>query len=78
MTWWEREPEAVNCRVVVNEEEQYALWPTETPLPVGWRDTGFAGTAAACGEYVGRVWTDMRPRSVRDSDGDLTGPPGSA
>jgi MbtH protein len=83
VTWWERDPGASNCRVVVNDEEQYALWPHDAAVPAGWRDTGFVGTAEQCAGYVNAVWTDMRPRSVRDrlENGDQVtdpGPTGSA
>ncbi|MGW5237375.1 MbtH family protein [Monashia sp. NPDC004114] len=65
MIWWERDPEAPNCRVVVNDEEQYALWPHDAALPAGWRDTGMTGTADECADYVDRVWTDLTPASMR-------------
>jgi MbtH protein len=51
--------------VVVNEEEQYSIWPIERELPKGWRKTDHSGTKAECGEYVKKVWTDMRPLSLR-------------
>ncbi len=34
--------------VVLNDEEQYSIWPTGLPIPAGWRPEGFAGTRAAC------------------------------
>ena len=52
-------------KVVVNEEEQYSLWPLERENPAGWRDAGKTGTKAECLEYIKQVWTDMRPLSVR-------------
>ncbi|MFE7560116.1 MbtH family protein [Kitasatospora sp. NPDC057500] len=51
--------------VVVNDEEQHALWPAAAPLPGGWRAEGFAGTEEECGEHVDRVWPDIRPLSLR-------------
>ncbi|HEY6738627.1 MAG TPA: MbtH family NRPS accessory protein [Actinopolymorphaceae bacterium] len=51
--------------VVVNDEEQYALWPSERPLPVGWRGVGFRGSEADCMAWVDQVWTDLRPASLR-------------
>ena len=53
--------------VVVNEEEQYALWPDHRPLPAGWRLAGQRGDKQTCMEYVDRTWTDMRPRSLREA-----------
>jgi MbtH protein len=53
-------------RVVVNHEEQYALWPADKAIPEGWSQV-FEGGREACLEHVERVWTDMRPLSVRGS-----------
>jgi MbtH protein len=53
-------------RVVVNDEEQYSIWPEHGPAAPGWRDAGFAGTREACLAYIDTVWTDLRPRSVRE------------
>jgi MbtH protein len=52
-------------KVVVNLEEQYSVWPAQRENPPGWRDAGKTGTKAECLEYIGQVWTDMRPLSVR-------------
>ena len=35
----------------------------------GWRDAGKQGTKADCLAYIEQVWTDMRPRSVRERTG---------
>ncbi len=47
--------------VVVNDEEQYSLWPEGRPLPAGWRAEGFAGEREACLAHIETVWTDLRP-----------------
>ena len=52
-------------RVVVNEEEQYSIWPVDRELPLGWAEAGMRGARAACLEYIEQVWTDMRPLSLR-------------
>lgn len=51
--------------VVVNDEDQYSIWPTERAAPAGWRPTGFTGTREDCLSHVDEVWTDMRPASLR-------------
>lgn len=51
--------------VIINEEEQYSLWPTERELPAGWRTVGVSGTKQKCLDYIQEVWTDMRPASLR-------------
>ncbi|AEY87122.1 antibiotic synthesis protein MbtH [Streptomyces corchorusii] len=50
--------------VVVNDEEQYSLWPEAKTLPAGWRTTGFSGSREECLDHVATVWTDIRPKSV--------------
>jgi MbtH protein len=57
--------ESPRHQVVVNDEEQYSLWPADRPLPDGWRAEGFAGGREQCLAHIDEVWTDMRPRSVR-------------
>ena len=52
-------------KVVVNDEEQYSIWPLDRDNPAGWREGGKSGTKAACLEYIEQVWTDMRPLSLR-------------
>lgn len=51
--------------VVVNEEEQYSIWPAERELPAGWRRDGFTGAEEECLAHIEEVWTDMRPASLR-------------
>ena len=52
-------------QVVMNNEEQYSIWPAEHALPPGWREGGPVGPKDACLEYIEKVWTDMRPLSLR-------------
>lgn len=52
-------------RVLINEEEQYSFWPEWKDIPMGWKDTGVLGTKEECGDYVNKVWTDMRPLTLR-------------
>jgi len=51
--------------VVMNDEEMYSIWPASRPLPSGWRDMEVRGTKEECLDHIERVWTDMRPRSLR-------------
>jgi MbtH protein len=50
---------------VVNDEEQYSIWPADREPPNGWRDAGRSGTKDECLRYIEEVWTDMRPLSLR-------------
>jgi MbtH protein len=52
-------------KVVINDEEQYSIWPAERENASGWRDEGTVGTKQECLDHVDRTWTDMRPLSLR-------------
>jgi MbtH protein len=52
-------------KVVLNDEEQYSIWPVERENPAGWHDEGTTGTKAECLAHIEQVWTDMRPLSLR-------------
>ncbi|GAA3475281.1 MbtH family protein [Nonomuraea roseola] len=56
-------------KVVVNDEEQYSIWFAGRPVPDGWREAGFAGGKQQCLDHIEQVWTDMRPRSLREAMG---------
>jgi MbtH protein len=53
--------------VVVNDEEQYSLWPDYKEIPQGWRTAGKQGSKEECLAYIESVWTDMRPLSLRQA-----------
>ena len=61
-------------RVVVNHEEQYSIWPLDKENAPGWKDAGKTGTKTECLAYIKEVWTDMRPKSLRDKMNRDTGP----
>jgi len=54
--------------VVMNHEDQYSIWPTEKEIPAGWTAEGVTGSKQECLAHIERVWTDMRPLSVRRRD----------
>jgi MbtH protein len=64
----ERNPmdDETTFQVLVNDEEQYSLWPADKEVPAGWRADGKRGTRQECMDHVDEVWTDMRPRSLRE------------
>ena len=51
--------------VLINHEEQYSLWPSYKPIPLGWKAVGKERTKNECLAYIDEVWTDMRPLSLR-------------
>ena len=62
----ESENSEITYAVVVNHEEQYSIWPVDRDLPYGWQQVGVVGKKSECLEYIEEVWTDIRPRSVRE------------
>ncbi|MBQ0985585.1 MbtH family NRPS accessory protein [Streptomyces sp. F63] len=60
-------------KVLVNDEEQYSLWPEYLAVPAGWKETGTAGSKEECLEYVKEVWVDMRPKSLRRQMAEQSG-----
>ncbi|OBR47791.1 MbtH family protein [Paraburkholderia tropica] len=68
MSW---DDENAEFEVVINEEEQYSIWPSYKPIPGGWRTVGKKDKKAECLAYIEEHWTDMRPASLRRAmDGD--------
>jgi len=65
--------------VVVNSQQQYSIWAADKPLPNGWQrelipanwlqahqSTHPQDSAkAVCLAYIGDVWQDLTPLSVR-------------
>lgn len=61
----DQEADLTLYKVVMNHEEQYSIWPATRENAPGWRDAGPSGSKAECLAYIERVWTDMRPLSLR-------------
>lgn len=62
----DEDADARSYLVVVNDEEQYSIWLAGRELPAGWRAEGKRGTKDECLAHIAEVWTDMRPRSLRE------------
>ena len=58
--------------VVLNHEEQYALWPDYAAVPAGWTVVFGPDKKPPCLDYVKENWTDMRPKSLRDAEAAQT------
>jgi MbtH protein len=61
--------EEAQYAVVVNDEEQYSIWSAHRTAPEGWRQVGVTGTKQECLTHIEKVWTDMRPLSLRRAMG---------
>ncbi|MDV5146771.1 MbtH family protein [Streptomyces sp. SBC-4] len=62
---WNEEEDDRTYQVVINHEEQYSIWLADREIPFGWRAEGKTGPKAECLEHINKVWTDMRPLSLR-------------
>lgn len=52
-------------QVVMDIEDRYSIWPLEEEIPKYWRAEGMKGLKKDCLDYIQRVWTDMRPLSLK-------------
>ena len=57
--------ESTVFRVVRNDEEQYSIWAADRDLPAGWYMEGTMGSREVCLDQITRIWTDIRPLSLR-------------
>ena len=53
--------------VLVNDEEQHSLWPTFAGVPNGWSVVYVEAGRQACLDFIDQNWTDIRPRSLRET-----------
>jgi MbtH protein len=58
--------------VVLNDEEQYSIWPIGKAIPLGWKTEGTQGPKDVCLARIKEVWTDMRPLSLRKQMASLS------
>lgn len=61
----EQNEDTRNYVVVINDEEQYSIWPEGRDIPLGWKACAKSGPKQECLAYIEEVWTDMRPLSLR-------------
>jgi MbtH protein len=59
-------------KVIINDEEQYSIWPEQKETLAGWFDVGFTGSKTDVSKYIDDHWTDMRPLSLRQSIAEKT------
>jgi MbtH protein len=53
--------------VLVNDENQYSLWPSFREPPAGWGVALQATSRQECLSWIESHWTDMRPKSLVDA-----------
>jgi MbtH protein len=52
-------------KVVLNQEEQFSIWPVARGVPAGWKEEGYVGSEEACLQYIDQIWINMVPLSLR-------------
>jgi MbtH protein len=64
---WDDEEDKTVYKVVLNHEEQYSIWPADRENALGWNDVDppVEGLKQVCLDHIEKVWTDMRPLSLR-------------
>ncbi|GAA1101376.1 MULTISPECIES: MbtH family protein [Nocardiopsis] len=53
--------------VLVNDEDQYSLWPEFAEVPQGWTTVYGPADRTSALEHIEANWTDLRPRSLREA-----------
>ncbi|MET3132372.1 MbtH protein [Oxalobacteraceae bacterium GrIS 1.11] len=56
-------PQGAMFRVLIDQEEQYAIWPERKAIPDGWTDIGVTGCKQDCLDHVELAWMDLCPLS---------------
>ena len=51
----ESEQDQIVYKVVINQEEQYSIWPADRENAQGWRDVGKQGPKQECLDYINEV-----------------------
>ncbi|MEK5040040.1 MbtH family protein [Sporosarcina sp. FSL K6-3457] len=59
--------------ILVNDENQYSLWPSFITVPDGWSVILERQTREECMDYINRQWSDMRPRSLHAVTNSVSG-----
>jgi len=49
---------------LINDEDQYSLWPASFEIPAGWKVVLSSSSRSACLAFIEEHWVDMRPRSL--------------
>ena len=50
---------------LVNDSDQYSLWPSWKEIPNGWKRIGPKGNKEIILTYVKETWVDMTPKELR-------------
>ena len=49
---------------LVNDQDQYSLWPQAVAVPAGWEVAHGPADRQSCLDHIEAHWTDLRPAGV--------------
>ncbi len=59
--------DALDFLVLLNERQQYSLWPAFAQVPAGWQNIAGPLTRDAAIAFIEANWQDMRPKTQQTS-----------
>lgn len=63
------EKPAATHQLIVNDQEQFAVWPAARRAPAGWRPVGRTGTRESLADYLREILVETLPAPLLRSDG---------
>lgn len=57
--------ESLSFLVLINQQQQYSLWPLFAEVPQGWSSEMGPASRAECIQYIETHWLDMRPAALK-------------
>lgn len=60
---------AATHQLIVNDQEQFAVWPATRRVPDSWRSAGRTGTRESLTEYLREILIETLPAPLLRSDG---------
>ena len=60
------ENDAADYVVLINDRNQYSLWPASFSIPQGWLPAHGPRSRQECLDFVNEHWQDLRPSDPRN------------
>ncbi|MEO8807066.1 MAG: MbtH family NRPS accessory protein [Burkholderiaceae bacterium] len=60
---------AATHQLIINDQEQFAVWPATRAVPRGWRPVGRTGTRESLADYLREILVETLPAPLLRSDG---------
>lgn len=59
--------DSIHFLILINDEQQYSIWPNALHTPSGWSHVEGPMPRQQCMDWLGEHWTDLRPQSLTRS-----------